>query len=160
MSLAAKDPGDAVEERKVRPLKGQVLVTRRVQFCAAHRLNNPGKSDEWNLEQYGPCNHEHWHGHNYVLEVSVVGEPDPETGYTFDLGMLKKIVQEEIVRKCDHRNFNQDVDFLKDVIPTTENIAIAFWNQLAPRIRHGRLYSVKLRETENNSVEYRGEAGF
>jgi len=144
----------------VRPLKGQVLVTRRAQFCAAHRLNNPTRSDEWNLEQYGPCNHAHWHGHNYILEVSVIGEPDPDTGYTFDLGELKKIIDEEIVQKCDHKNFNQDVDFLRGVIPTTENIAIAFWNQLEPRIKQGRLHSVRLRETENNSVEYRGGASF
>jgi 6-pyruvoyltetrahydropterin/6-carboxytetrahydropterin synthase len=111
-------------------------------------------------DQYGPCNHAHWHGHNYILEVSVLGEPDPETGYTFDLGILKKIVDEEIVQKCDHKNFNQDVEFLRGVIPTTENIAIAFWNQLQPRIEHGRLFSVRLQETENNWVEYRGGAGF
>ncbi len=143
-----------------RPRTGQVLVTRRAQFCAAHRLNNPAKSDEWNLNQYGPCNHSHWHGHNYILEVSILGAPDPDTGYTFDLGELKQIIDEEILQKCDHKNFNEDVDFMKGLIPTTENIAIAFWNQLEPRIGKGRLYSIKLRETENNSVEYRGGAGF
>lgn len=160
MSLGAIKSKPEAKSREVRPLRGEVLVTRRVQFCAAHRLNNPSKSDEWNLNQYGPCNHAHWHGHNYILEVSVLGEPDPDTGYTFDLGSLKKIIHEEIVDKCDHKNFNEDVDFLAGVIPTTENIVIAFWNQLESRIGQGRLYSVKLRETENNSVEYRGGAGF
>lgn len=146
--------------KTVRPLRGQVLVTRRVQFCAAHRLNNPDKSDEWNIDQYGTCNHQHWHGHNYILEVTVAGEPDPETGYTLDLSELKQIIHEEIVEKCDHKNFNCDVDFMKNVIPTTENLVIAIWNQLEPRIKQGKLYSVRLRETENNSAEYRGEAGF
>jgi 6-pyruvoyltetrahydropterin/6-carboxytetrahydropterin synthase len=160
MSLAAKDSETEGGSRTVRPLKGQVLVKRRAQFCAAHRLNNPDESDAWNLEKYGPCNHAHWHGHNYILEVAVLGEPDPRTGYTFDLGELKKIIDQEIVQKCDHKNFNEDVDFLRNVIPTTENIAIAFWNQLEPRITQGRLFSVKLQETENNSVEYRGGAGF
>lgn len=160
MSLTGKEPSLQEESRTRRSLKGQVLVTRRVQFCAAHRLNNPEKSDEWNLEQYGPCNHHHWHGHNYVLEVSVLGEPDPETGYTFDLGALKRIIKEEIVAKCDHKNFNCDVDFMEGIIPTTENLVIAFWNQLEPRIQHGKLYSVRLRETENNSAEYRGDGGF
>jgi 6-pyruvoyltetrahydropterin/6-carboxytetrahydropterin synthase len=160
MSLTGKEPAQQEANPTVRPLKGEVLVTRRVQFCAAHRLNNPGKSDDWNLDQYGLCNHQHWHGHNYILEVSVVGEPDPDTGYTFDLGQLKRIIHEEIVEKCDHKNFNCDVDFLQNVIPTTENLVIAFWKQLEPRIERGRLYSVRLRETENNSAEYRGGAGF
>lgn len=160
MSLTDKDAVQPGEQTTVRPLQGQVLVTRRVQFCAAHRLHNPDKPDDWNIGFYGSCNNDHWHGHNYILEVSVVGEPDPETGYTFDLGQLKRVIHEEIVAKCDHRNFNCDVDFMKDVIPTTENLVIAFWNQLEPRIEHGRLHSVRLRETENNSAEYRGSAGF
>ncbi|HLS27288.1 MAG TPA: 6-carboxytetrahydropterin synthase [Opitutales bacterium] len=159
MSLTEKNPIQSGAET-VRSLKGQVLVTRRVQFCAAHRLNNPDKSDSWNIDQYGICNHQHWHGHNYILEVTVAGEPDPETGYTLDLGDLKKIIHEEIVDKCDHRNFNCDVDFMKGIIPTTENLVIAFWNQLEPRIKRGKLYSVRLQETENNSAEYRGGAGF
>lgn len=160
--MSLKGPETAQQEGKpgARSFRGEVLVTRRVQFCAAHRLNNPDKPDSWNLEQYGPCNHQHWHGHNYILEVSVVGEPDPDTGYTFDLGDLKRIIHEEIVAKCDHKNFNCDVDFMKGIIPTTENLVIAFWNQLEPRIKPGRLHSVRLRETENNSAEYRGSAGF
>lgn len=159
MSLTEKNPVQK-REKTVRSLKGEVLVTRRVQFCAAHRLNNPDKSDAWNIKKYGICNHEHWHGHNYILEVTVAGEPDPETGYTLDLSELKQIIHEEIVEKCDHKNFNSDVDFMKNIIPTTENLVIAFWNQLEPRIKQGKLYSVRLRETENNSAEYRGGASF
>ncbi len=158
--MSLTDPSPQSKEPTVRPLRGEVLVTRRVQFCAAHRLTNPDMPESWNLDKYGLCNNHHWHGHNYILEVSVVGEPDPETGYTFDLGDLKTIIREEIVEKCDHKNFNCDVDFMKGIIPTTENLVIAFWNQLEPRIKHGRLFSVRLRETENNSAEYRGGAGF
>lgn len=160
MSPVSKEFDPQKAPAAVRSLKGQVVVTRRVQFCAAHRLNNPDKPDAWNIEEYGPCNHEHWHGHNYILEVSVAGEPDPETGYTFDLGRLKRIIHREIVEKCDHKNFNCDVDFMKDIIPTTENLVIAFWNQLEPHIERGKLHSIRLRETENNSAEYRGPGGF
>lgn len=160
MSSIDQDPSQSAPAPTVRPLQGQVLVTRRVQFCAAHRLINPDKPESWNVDLYGSCNNQHWHGHNYILEVSVVGEPDPETGYTFDLGALKRLINQEIVDKCDHRNFNCDVDFMKGIIPTTENLVIAFWNQLEPKIEHGRLHSVHLRETENNSAEYRGSAGF
>ena len=134
-----------------------VRVTRRATFNAAHRLHNPQKSDEWNRATFGKCNNPNGHGHNYVLEVTVEGEPDPETGYVIDLGDLKKIIQEQVVDQVDHANLNVDVPFMAGVLPSTENFAIAIWNRIAPRIDGGRLVSVRLRETENNSVEYRGE---
>lgn len=134
-----------------------VRVTRRATFNAAHRLHNPQKSDEWNRDTFGKCNNPNGHGHNYVLEVTVEGEPDAETGYVIDLGDLKKIIQEQVVDQVDHTNLNLDVPFMAGVLPSTENFAIAIWNRIAPRIDGGRLVSVRLRETENNSVEYRGE---
>jgi 6-pyruvoyltetrahydropterin/6-carboxytetrahydropterin synthase len=134
-----------------------VYVRRRVRFNAAHRLHNPAKSDVWNRETYGLCNNPNWHGHNYVLEVTVAGEPDPATGYVIDLGVLKHIIQEKIINKCDHKNLNLDVDFLEGIIPSSENLVVAFWNQLASALPAGRLYLMRLYETENNVAEYRGE---
>ena len=135
----------------------RTYVTRRVHFNAAHRLNNPAQSDEWNRNTFGKCNLPNWHGHNYVLEVTVAGSPNPDTGYVIDLGDLKSILKKKIVDVCDHRNLNLDVPFLSGVLPSTENLAIAFWNQLAGAIPTGTLYSVKVFETERNFVEYRGE---
>lgn len=132
-------------------------MSRRVHFNAAHRLHNPEKSDEWNVKKYGKCNSVNWHGHNYVLEVIVAGTPDDDTGYVIDLGLLKRIVGERILSKCDHANLNLDVDFLTGILTSTENLAIAFWNELKDAIPTGELYSVKLWETERNMVEYRGE---
>ncbi len=134
-----------------------VYVQRRMHFNAAHRLHNPEKPDAWNEEMYGPCNHPNWHGHNYVLEVVVAGEPDPETGYLIDLGVLKRIINERVIDKVDHRNLNLDVDFMDGVIPSTENFAVAIWNQLEEALPSGRLHLVRLYETPRNSVEYRGE---
>ncbi len=132
-------------------------VTRRVHFNAAHRLHNPDKSDEWNQRTYGKCNSPNWHGHNYVLEVTVAGTPDPETGYVIDLSDLKRIVNERIVDRCDHTNLNLDVDFLKGILTSSENLAIAFWKELKDTLPTGALYAVRLYETERNFVEYRGE---
>ena len=135
----------------------KVYVTRKVHFNAAHRLHNPEKSDEWNARVFGKCNNPNWHGHNYVLEVTVVGEPDPETGYVVDLGDLKQLVHERVVSKVDHSNLNVDVDFMHGVLPSTENFAIRIWRQIAPHLPAGELHSVRLRETDNNSAEYFGE---
>jgi 6-pyruvoyltetrahydropterin/6-carboxytetrahydropterin synthase len=134
-----------------------VYVTRVVRFNAAHRLHNPDKSEEWNRQTFGKCNSPHGHGHNYRLEVTVAGEPDSDTGYVIDLAELKKIVQNAVVEQVDHRNLNVEVDFLRGVMPSTENFAVAIWQQLEPAIQSGRLVSVKLWETENNVAEYRGE---
>lgn len=140
----------------VRPLRGVVSITRQVHFNSAHRLYNPTRSQRWNEEKYGLCTNPHWHGHNYVLEVTVRGEPDPETGYIMDLGDLRKILHEAVVDRCDHRNLNDEVPFLRGVIPSTENLVIAFWNEIAPHIKAGRLHCVRLYETPRNFAEYHG----
>lgn len=142
--------------KSVRPLRGVVSITRQVHFNSAHRLYNPTKSQRWNEEKYGLCTNPRWHGHNYVLEVTVRGEPDPETGYIMDLGDLKKILHEAVVDRCDHRNLNDEVPFLRGVIPSTENLVIAFWNQIEPRINAGRLHCVRLYETPRNFADYHG----
>jgi 6-pyruvoyltetrahydropterin/6-carboxytetrahydropterin synthase len=144
----------------VRPLRGVVYITRQAHFNAAHRLFNPTKDDQWNEEKYGLCSNVNWHGHNYVLEVTIAGEPDPETGYLMDLSTLKKIIEEQILLPCDHRNLPLEVPFLKGIIPTSENLVIAFWERLEPHIQGGRLHAVKLFETPRNFVEFRGPATF
>jgi 6-pyruvoyltetrahydropterin/6-carboxytetrahydropterin synthase len=127
-----------------------------VRFNAAHRVHNPALGDEENARLFGKCNNPNWHGHNYVLDVSVEGATDPKTGYVFDLAKLKEVVRREITDIVDHRNFNLDVPFMKDVIPTTENIVVAFWRILAPKVAPATLKKLVLQETENNSVEYDG----
>jgi 6-pyruvoyltetrahydropterin/6-carboxytetrahydropterin synthase len=136
-----------------------IFVTRKAHFNAAHRLHNPDKSDTWNQETFGKCNYKNWHGHNYVIEVTVAGEPDPETGFLIDLGELKSIIKEKVLDPCDHRNLNLDVPFLKGTIPTAENLARAFYEQLRADVEEactnrGKLYKVKLYETERNVAEY------
>jgi len=136
-----------------------VYVTRKEHFTAAHRLHNPDKNPEWNQATFGPCNHPNWHGHNYVIEVTVAGQPDPETGYVVDLGKLKKVIQHRILSKCDHRNLNLDVDFLEGVIPSAENLAKNFFHELKDDVaaicKTGSLHCVKVFETERNIAEYR-----
>lgn len=136
-----------------------VFVTRKSHFNAAHRLHNPKKSDEWNAETFGKCNLPNWHGHNYNIEVTVAGEVNPDTGYLIDLGVLKKVIEMRISDVCDHRNLNVDVPFLEGIIPTTENLAKAFFFELKEDVekacyKGGVLYSVNVHETERNSAEY------
>jgi 6-pyruvoyltetrahydropterin/6-carboxytetrahydropterin synthase len=133
-----------------------IYLTRREHFCASHRLFNPAFTEEKNIELYGKCAWPNGHGHNYELEVTVSGDPDPETGMILDLKRLSDIMEEEIVGKVDHRHLNHDVEFLRGVIPTAENLATAFWKILAPRIAPGRLHAVRVYETPNNFAEYRG----
>lgn len=134
----------------------RVTVTRRLRFNAAHRVHNPALSDEENVAIFGKCNNPNWHGHNYILDVSVEGDVDDRTGYVLDLSALKELVEREIVDKVDHRNFNLDVEFMRDVIPTSENIIVAFWRLLVDRVKPARLVRLVLWETENNYVEYTG----
>ena len=134
-----------------------VYVKRRETFSAAHRLYNPSYNDDKNLEIFGKCSNPNWHGHNYVLEVTVAGEPDPETGFVIDLKILKNLIDENIMTKVDHKNLNTETDFMKNIIPSAENIAKAIFNELKDKLPSGKLYSVKLFETEKNIVEYRGE---
>jgi len=133
-----------------------VTVTKRLTFNAAHRVHNPALSDAENQSLFGKCNNPNWHGHNYVLEVSVTGPVEEKTGYVMDLGAIKRVVQEEVVGKMDHRNLNLEVDFMRGINPTTENIIVACWRVLEPRIRPNRLTRLRLIETENNYVEYEG----
>lgn len=134
-----------------------MIVSARLTFSAAHRLHNPARDAEWNRRTYGKCDNPRGHGHNYALEVSVRGSIDPETGMVIDLKELKDIMRARVVDRVDHTSLNEDVDFLRGVIPTAENLARAFWQQLAPAIPRGELCEVVLHETERNSVTYRGE---
>lgn len=134
-----------------------MIVTARLTFSAAHRLHNPNRDAAWNRRTYDKCDNPRGHGHNYALEVSVKGTIDPETGMVIDLKKLKDIMRDRVVDRVDHTNLNEDVEFLSGVIPTAENLARAFWQQLAPAITEGALYQIVLHETERNSVTYRGE---
>ncbi|HLB01181.1 MAG TPA: 6-carboxytetrahydropterin synthase [Bacteroidota bacterium] len=134
-----------------------MYLTRREHFCASHRLFNPKYSDEKNVGIYGKCAWPNGHGHNYELEVTVSGTPDAGTGMIMDLKRLADIMDAEIVERVDHRHLNHDVDFLKNVIPTAENLALVFWKILEKKIRPGKLYSVRIYETPDNYAEYRGE---
>jgi 6-pyruvoyltetrahydropterin/6-carboxytetrahydropterin synthase len=133
------------------------LVVRRLHFNAAHRLHNPARSEAWNRETFGPCNHPNYHGHNYELEVMVEGEIDPETGYVLDVGVLKQVVGERVVRVLDHRNLNLDVPWFRDRIPSAEQIAVFVWEQLRDHLPRGRLRRIRLWENPRNYVEYEGD---
>lgn len=135
-----------------------VYITRRERFSAAHRLYRKDWSDEKNLEVFGQCSNKLWHGHNYEMFVTVKGEVNPETGFVINLKELSKILKTKVIDKLDHRNINEEVDFMKDIITSTENLAIAIWNEIKPDVEalNGKLDSVKIYETENNFVEYRG----
>jgi 6-pyruvoyltetrahydropterin/6-carboxytetrahydropterin synthase len=136
-----------------------IYITRREHFNAAHKLHNPNWSDEKNLETFGKCANPNWHGHNYTLYVTVKGTINPDTGYSANLKDISRLIKVHITDKLDHKNLNMDVDFLKGVMPSTENVAIAIWNQLKPHIDalNCHLHCIKLYETENNYVEYFGE---
>lgn len=135
-----------------------IYLTRRERFSAAHRLFNPSLSDKENLEQFGPCANPNWHGHNYILWVTVKGEIDPETGYVVDLKEVSKIIKQMVIEKVDHKNINLEVDFMQGMIVSTENLAYAIWKELAGPIGElgPELHCVKIQETENNLVEYYG----
>lgn len=130
-----------------------IKVCRRTTFNAAHRLLNTSWSDEKNEAVFGKCNLPNYHGHNYVLETWVEGPIDPDTGYVIDLGVLKKIIKEEVEEPFDHRNLNLDVPEFKNLNPTAENIAMVIHNKLQPRLSEFKL-TVRLYETDNNFVEY------
>ena len=135
----------------------KMYVTRREVFSASHRLWNSDLSEEQNIELFDTCANLNGHGHNFVLEVTVVGDVKNESGYVVDLKKLKNVIREEIISKVDHKHLNYDVDFLKDKIPTAEYIVRAFWRVLETKISGAKLFAIRLHETENNIVEYRGE---
>ncbi|MFY0687088.1 MAG: 6-carboxytetrahydropterin synthase [Cyclobacteriaceae bacterium] len=132
----------------------KVAVYRKEQFNAAHRLHNPEWSDEQNQEVFGLCNNPNWHGHNYELVVKLVGEPDPATGYVYDMKELSQLVRQYVVGRFDHRNLNLDVPEFRNVNPTAENIAVVIYNLLRPRIEDRLELKILLYETERNYVEY------
>lgn len=135
-----------------------IYISRKVEFSASHRLYNPSFSDEKNEALYGKCNNVNGHGHNYVLEVIVRGEVDPDTGMVMDLKALKALLEEEIIEKVDHKHLNMDVDFMAGVIPTAENIVASFWKLLQGKLPSNcRLHELKLWESDNNMAFYRGE---
>lgn len=132
----------------------KTAIIRKCHFNSAHRLNNSLWSEEKNREVFGKCNNENYHGHNYVLEVKVIGHIDHETGFVMDLKELKAIIDQKITSVYDHRNLNLDVDDFKEVIPTAENIARVIYERLRPHIKQENELKIKLYETERNIVEY------
>ncbi len=135
-----------------------VIVTRRERFSAAHVLRNEHWSDEKNEAVFGKCANQNWHGHNFELFVSVKGEPEKDTGFVIDLKVLANIINKKVISKLDHKNINLDVDFMQGKMASTEVLAIAIWNELKDDIsaHDCQLHCIKLKETENNFVEYFG----
>jgi 6-pyruvoyltetrahydropterin/6-carboxytetrahydropterin synthase len=135
----------------------KMYLTRREVFSASHRLWNQELSEVQNFELYDKCAGQNGHGHNFILEVTVAGSVKKKSGFAVDFIKLKHLIRTEIVDKVDHKHLNYDVDFLKGTIPTAENIVRAFWDVLESKCGETKLYSIRLHETENNMVEYRGE---
>jgi len=135
-----------------------IYLTRRERFCAAHRMFRQEWSDEVNQKVFGKCANPNWHGHNYVLWVTVKGEPSDEHGFVMNINVLKQIILENVINKIDHKNINLEVSFMNGKIATTENLALAIWDELKPAIEMegALLHCIKIEETENNSIEYYG----
>jgi 6-pyruvoyltetrahydropterin/6-carboxytetrahydropterin synthase len=136
-----------------------VYITRKERFNAAHRLFLPEYSDEENLRVFGKCSNPNWHGHNYTLFVTVKGEVNEKTGFVIDLKILSGIINEKVIEIVDHKNINLEVPFMKGKLASTENLAIAIWNELKEDIQKqsAMLHCVRLEETENNIAEYFGD---
>jgi 6-pyruvoyltetrahydropterin/6-carboxytetrahydropterin synthase len=135
-----------------------IYLTRRERFCAAHRMFRNDWSDEENTRIFGKCSNPNWHGHNYVLWVTIKGEASSDHGFVLNINLLKQIILEKVISKIDHKNINLEVDFMKGKIATTENLAVAIWDELNDNIRKegAILHCIKIEETENNSIEYYG----
>ena len=132
----------------------KVAVFRKEHFNAAHRLYNPQWSDEENTNTFGKCSLPHYHGHNYEIEIKVIGEPDPATGFVMDMKILSDIIIDKVVNKFDHRNLNLDTEEFKNLNPTAENIAIVIHDLLRTEIDDALELKVILYETPRNYVEY------
>ena len=130
-------------------------LTTRIEFSAYHKLWNPNFTPQQNEEVYEECSR--GHGHNYIVEVTVKGNADPQTGMVMDLKKLNRLIKQEIYTYCDHKNLNQDVTFLEGVIPTAENLSTVFWKVLAPKIKDANLYRVRVCESQKNVAEYYGD---
>ena len=133
----------------------KVMITARARFSAAHRLLNPAWDDARNVAVFGSCYNLHGHGHDYTLEVTVAGDVDPGTGMILNVKELKRVVDEKVIARVDHKNLNFDVPFLEGQNPTAETLALAFWKILEPEIPAGRLHEIRVLETENNVATVR-----
>jgi 6-pyruvoyltetrahydropterin/6-carboxytetrahydropterin synthase len=135
-----------------------IYLSRRERFSAAHRMFRQDWSDEKNMEVFGKCSNPNWHGHNYILWVTVKGEPSDNNGFVMNANILKEIILKKVITKLDHKNINTEVDFMRGKIATTENLAIAVWNELKTEIEEegAQLHCIKIEETENNFVKYYG----
>jgi len=136
-----------------------VYISRKARFCAAHRYHNPAWSAERNREVFGACNHPYGHGHNYEVEVTVAGQVHPDTGMVLNLREIDDVLKAEVISRMDHRHLNEELPEWKDRIPTTENLAIAIWERIAPRIRErgAQLHCVRIFESPDLYAEYMGE---
>lgn len=134
----------------------KITVCRKAHFNSAHKLANNNWSNEKNFDVFGKCSYENFHGHNYELIVKLTGDIDPETGMLMDLSILKKIIKKEVEDVLDHKNLNLDIPYFKDLIPSTENLAIFIWNRLKDAIDIECALSIVLYETPRNFVEYSG----
>lgn len=136
-----------------------IYLTRRETFNAGHRMFRREWSEEENERVFGACSNPNWHGHNYVLFVTVKGKVNPETGLLINLKLLSKLIKQHIISKIDHKNMNLEVEFMRDKIASSENLAVAMWEVLEPHIKPlgAELHCIKLVETENNYIEYYGD---
>ena len=136
----------------------KAYLTRRYMFSASHRLHSDAMSDAENVATYGKCNNPHGHGHNYTLEVTVKGDVDPRSGFVVDLKQLKETMSREVLEALDHRFLNKEVPEFFTRIPTTENLAIAIWQRLLPKLSAAQLHRVRVYETPDLFVDFYGEA--
>ena len=132
----------------------KIAIVRCEHFNAAHRLHNKNWSDQKNKDVFGKCNNPNYHGHNYDLEVKVIGDCNPETGYVIDTKILSDLIKKYVLDRYDHKNLNLDTQEFKDVNPTAENIAISIYNLLKPKLASDLELKIKLYETPRNFVEY------
>ncbi|MDP5168660.1 MAG: 6-carboxytetrahydropterin synthase [Bacteroidia bacterium] len=132
----------------------KVAVIRKAHFNSAHRLHNPEWSEEMNKKVFGKCNNPNYHGHNYDLEVKVIGEVDPLSGYVIDMKILKDLIEDHVLQRFDHKNLNLDTEEFRNLNPTAENIVLVIWNILRSRLEDQYDLHIRLYETERNFVEY------
>jgi 6-pyruvoyltetrahydropterin/6-carboxytetrahydropterin synthase len=134
-----------------------VYLTRKCEFSSSHYYHNPEFSPEENRRIFGKCNNPNGHGHNYALELTVKGEVDPGTGFVVDLRELKEVMEKEVMEVFDHRHMNLEVPEFRSLIPTTENVAIAIWNRLAPKLKVAKIHRVRIYESADLFVDFYGE---
>ncbi len=134
-----------------------ILLTRRAEFSASHYYWVDAWTEEENVRAFGKCANRNGHGHNYTLEVTVAGEPDPVTGFVVDLKRLKDVIEREVLAAYDHRHLNLEVPEFRTTVPTTENIAAAIWRRLEGKIEGARLYKVRVYEMVDLFAEYVGD---